>query len=113
RSLGRAELERITRQQLGLLLARDGMKRRNGLLDITPEAMTRLVERGHHPQLGARALKRVIEREVAQPLAQKLAELPPGTPLVANLGTRGEGFEVGLRDLTPVRPSVLWPEVLA
>jgi len=112
RSLGQQELERIMRQQLGLLLARDGMKRRKGMLNVTPEAMARLVELGHHPQLGARALKRVIESELAQPLAQKLAELPPGTPLMANLAVRSGGFEVGLRDLTPVRPSVLWPEIL-
>jgi hypothetical protein len=39
--------------------------------------------------------------------------LPPGTPLIANLATRGDGFEVSLRDLTPVKPSVLWPEILA
>jgi ATP-dependent Clp protease ATP-binding subunit ClpA len=112
RTLGRQELETITRQQLGQLLSRDGMKRRNGLLNVTPEAMTRLVELGHHPQLGARALKRVIEREVAQPLAQKLAELPPGTPLIANLAMRGEGFDLGLKDLSPVERSVFWPELL-
>jgi ATP-dependent Clp protease ATP-binding subunit ClpA len=54
RSLDRAELEKITRQLINNLLARDGLQRRDGLLNVTPEALKRLAELGHHPQLGAR-----------------------------------------------------------
>jgi ATP-dependent Clp protease ATP-binding subunit ClpC len=113
RSLERTHLEDIARQLINGLLARDGLRRRDGLLNVSPDAMKRLVELGHHPQLGARALKRVVEREVAQPLAELLVALPPGTPMIANLVTREDGFAVSLKDLSPVPRSVLWPESIA
>ena len=113
RALDRTHLEGIAQQLISGLLARDGLRRRDSLLNITPDAMKRLVELGHHPQLGARALKRVVEREVAQPLAELLVSLPPGNPMLASLATRGDGFAVSLKDLNPVPRSVLWPETIA
>jgi ATP-dependent Clp protease ATP-binding subunit ClpA len=113
RSLERTHLEGIARQLFGGLLVRDGLRRRNGLLNVTPQAMTRLVELGHHPQLGARALKRVIEREVAQPLAELLSSQPPGTPMIAHLAASADGFAVSLKDLIPVPRAVSWPEAVA
>lgn len=113
RSLERAQLEKIARQLIGHLLARDGLQRRDGLLNVTPDAMKRLAELGHHPQLGARALKRVVEREVAHPLAELLVSLPPGIPMIANLATMDGAFHVSLRDLTPVPRTVFWPEAMA
>jgi len=113
RALERAQLEGVARQLIAGLLAREGLRRRNGLLNVTPKAMTRLVELGHHPQLGARALKRVIEREVAQPMAELLAALPPGTPMIANLATKADGFALTLRDLNPAPCSVFWPASVA
>ena len=113
RSLERSHLEGIARQLIGGLLARDGMRRRDGLLNLSPDALKRLVQLGHHPQLGARALKRVVEREVAQPLAELLVALPPGVPMIANLATKEDGFDVSLKDLNPVPRSVFWPELIA
>jgi hypothetical protein len=113
RSLDRAHLEGIARQLISGLLAREGLRRRDGLLNVTPEAMERLVELGHHPQLGARALKRVVEREVAQPLAEQLVSLPPGAPMIANLMAKPDGFVLRLRDLNPVPRSVFWSEAVA
>jgi ATP-dependent Clp protease ATP-binding subunit ClpC len=113
RSLERQHLEGIVRHLISDLVARDGLRRRDGLVNVTLEAMKRLAELGHHPQLGARALKRVVEREVAQPLAELLVTLPPGTPMVANVTTKGEGFDVALQGLNPVPCSVFWPEAIA
>lgn len=113
RSLERKHLEGIVRQLIADLVARDGLRRRDGLVNVTREAMQRLAELGHHPQLGARALKRVLEREVVQPLAELLVTLPPGTPMIANITTHGEGFDVSLQGLNPVPCSVFWPETIA
>jgi ATP-dependent Clp protease ATP-binding subunit ClpA len=113
RSLERSHLEGIARQLIGGLLARDGLRRRDGLLNLSPDALKRLVQLGHHPQLGARALKRVVEREVAQPLAELLVSLPPGVPMIANLATKEDAFDVTLKDLNPVARSVFWPEIIA
>jgi ATP-dependent Clp protease ATP-binding subunit ClpA len=113
RSLERSHLEGIARQLINGLLARDGLRRRDGILNLSPEAVKRLAQVGYHPQLGARALKRVVEREVAQPLAELLVSLPPGIPMVANVGANEDRFNVSLKDLNPVPRSVYWPEIIA
>jgi ATP-dependent Clp protease ATP-binding subunit ClpC len=108
RSLERKHLEGIAWKLVRAMFARDGLQRRDGLLNISKDAMERLVQLGHHPQLGARALKRVIEREMAHPLGEKLAALPPGVPMLASFTRDGESFAVHLRELQPVKRSVLW-----
>jgi ATP-dependent Clp protease ATP-binding subunit ClpC len=110
RTLDAEQLEAIARQALGEVLAREGLKRRECLLCVMPAAITKLVELGHHPQLGARALKRVIEREAAQPIAERLAAIPPGTPMIVNFGTRNGEFVIDCRELRPVERSIVWPE---
>ena len=110
RPLDREQLEGIARKLLGSIFARDGLQRRDGVLNFSKNAMERLVQLGYHPQLGARALKRVVERELAQPLGEKLAALPPGVPMIANFKTEGNTFAVSIRELRPVERSVFWTE---
>lgn len=113
RSLDRTHLEKIARQLVAGMFARDGLQRRDGVVNISKEAMERLVQLGYHPQLGARALKRVVEREMAQPIGEKLAAFPPGVPMIANFTTDGNGFAVNIREVRPVDRSVLWTEAAA
>ena len=108
-----AELEAIARQLIDGVFARDGLRRRECLLKVEPGAMARLVELGRNPQLGARALKRVIEREVAQPLAERLAALPAGTPSMVDFGTNGDRFEFRMQELKLADRTILWPETVA
>jgi ATP-dependent Clp protease ATP-binding subunit ClpC len=110
RSLDHKQLEGIARQLLGSIFARDGLQRRDGVVNFSKDAMDRLVQLGYHPQLGARALKRVVERELAQPLGEKLAAFPPGVPMIANFKTEGNAFAVNIRELRPVERSVFWTE---
>ena len=77
---------------------------------MTPAAKDQLVSLGHHPQLGARALKRVVEREVAQPVAEKLAALGPGECMIVGLDWADGAFRLDLRALAPVVRTVCWPE---
>jgi ATP-dependent Clp protease ATP-binding subunit ClpC len=72
--LTRAEIERISHMQIARMIERDGIRRRKMMLRLEPKAMDWLVGRGYDPQLGARVLKRELERYVAQPLADSLAE---------------------------------------
>ncbi|MHA3772109.1 AAA family ATPase [Verrucomicrobiota bacterium sgz303538] len=113
RELQREHLAAITQRLLAELLQRDGLRQRQCMFDFTPAAAERLVELGHHPQLGARALKRTIEREVAQPLAAELATRTPGFPLQIELRCDGERFSLHTRELRPVERTVFWPERLA
>jgi ATP-dependent Clp protease ATP-binding subunit ClpB len=41
-------------------------------LEITPEALARVAQLGYDPDFGARPLKRVLQREVADPIALSL-----------------------------------------
>jgi ATP-dependent Clp protease ATP-binding subunit ClpA len=112
RPLASAQLESIARQLIADVFARDGLRRRECLLQVSTGAMSRLVELGQNPQLGARALKRVIEREVAQPVAQRLASLPIGTPTIASVGDDGNRLSIKLKELRPVNRSIFWPEAV-
>src|SRR6266545_564239 len=107
------QLEGIARQLIDGVFAREGLRQRQCLLNVAPAAMARLVELGHHPQLGARSLKRVIEREIAQPLAEKLAALPPGTPTIADFSAEADRFVLQLQELRPVARSAFWTEAVA
>ena len=113
RPLATDQLGDIARQLIADVFARDGLRRRECLLQISPDAMARLVELGQHPQLGARALKRVVEREVAQPIAQRLATLPMGTPTISKIGVDGTRLVLELQELKPAPRSIFWTETVA
>jgi ATP-dependent Clp protease ATP-binding subunit ClpB len=68
--LGRAEIRRIVDIQLGRL--RDRLAERDLLLTISDGAMDRLAEAGFDPVYGARPLKRAIQQQVENPLAQQI-----------------------------------------
>jgi ATP-dependent Clp protease ATP-binding subunit ClpB len=65
RSLTEADLERIVEIQLGRLRSR--LADRRITLDIEPAAMAQLAREGYDPAFGARPLKRIIQREIADP----------------------------------------------
>jgi len=76
--LGRAEIRRIVDIQLGRLQQR--LAERDLLLKISDDAMDKLAEAGFDPVYGARPLKRAIQQQVENPLAQKIlaGEFVPG-----------------------------------
>jgi ATP-dependent Clp protease ATP-binding subunit ClpC len=43
-------------------------------LEFEPEAVDWLAERGHQPEFGARPLRRVIQREVDNPMSRRLLD---------------------------------------
>ncbi len=68
--LTREDLDQIVALQLGklrALVAAKGM-----VLDVTPEAMSWIADAGYDPLYGARPLKRVIQRELQNPIAMEL-----------------------------------------
>ena len=72
RRLGREQMTAIVDIQLGHL--RGLLEHRKITLDISREALTWLADQGYDPVYGARPLKRVIQRELQNELAQKLLE---------------------------------------
>jgi ATP-dependent Clp protease ATP-binding subunit ClpB len=72
RPLSRADLDHIVALQLARMRALVSAK---GLvLDVAPEAMTWLADAGYDPLYGARPLKRVIQRELQNPIAMEILE---------------------------------------
>jgi ATP-dependent Clp protease ATP-binding subunit ClpB len=70
RHLTRADMGGIVAIQLGRL--RDLLAEREIRLDVTPAARDWLAEAGFDPMYGARPLKRVIQRAIQNPLAEKV-----------------------------------------
>ncbi len=72
RALSQDDIGRIVEIQLGHLQRR--LAERRLALDVSDEARAWLAQRGYDPLYGARPLKRVIQREVADKLALALLE---------------------------------------
>jgi ATP-dependent Clp protease ATP-binding subunit ClpC len=76
--LGLDEMRRIARRELGKALLREGVLRRNILLDFREEVLDALLEQGFSAAYGARPLQRAIKELVLLPLARRIA-LQPST----------------------------------
>jgi ATP-dependent Clp protease ATP-binding subunit ClpB len=72
RELSEADLGEIVEIQLRGL--RDRLAARRIGLEVTGAAMAALAHRGYDPSFGARPLKRVIQRELADKLAMQLLD---------------------------------------
>jgi ATP-dependent Clp protease ATP-binding subunit ClpB len=83
--LGRDEIGQIVEIQLGLL--RQRLAERDLTLDLTDEARAYLANKGYEPLFGARPLKRLIQREIQDPLALKLlsGELREGDTITVDV----------------------------
>ena len=53
---------------------RDRVKRRGIEMELTPEAVDFLIEKGFNPDFGARPLRRAIETEIENPLSEQVLE---------------------------------------
>jgi ATP-dependent Clp protease ATP-binding subunit ClpC len=102
--LGREQVALIADRLIADLFRREGLIHRRCVLDIHPAAMTRIVEQGYHPQLGARALKRAIERQLTAPIAARLASLAPDAPTVISVYPSGDGIAPHVQPLVNAGP---------
>ena len=71
---------------------RDRLAKRRITLDVTPAAMEHLAIDGYDPVFGARPLKRLIQREVVDRIAQKVitGELHDGAHVLIDLDAEGD-----------------------
>ncbi|WP_374472811.1 ATP-dependent chaperone ClpB [Phenylobacterium sp.] len=91
--LGRAEMDNIVRIQLKRV--EQLLADRRMAISLDPNALHWLAERGYDPVYGARPLKRVIQKELVDPIARKLlaGELDDGQ--VIEVGSSGDGLAIG------------------
>jgi ATP-dependent Clp protease ATP-binding subunit ClpA len=83
--LRREDVQGIAHRLIEDVFKREGLVRRGVKLVIETGARNLLVEAGYHPQLGARALKRTLERQVTAPIAARLSATPTDQPLIVFL----------------------------
>ncbi|MFN8501510.1 AAA family ATPase [Kouleothrix sp.] len=99
RPLTLAAMRLITRRELGKLLMREGVVRRNLLVEIDDAVIERLLAQGFHPLYGARPLQREIERLVILPLARLVVEHNPGAGQLLRFGVREGQIQLSLVSL--------------
>jgi ATP-dependent Clp protease ATP-binding subunit ClpB len=93
--LGREEIAQIVEIQLRGLTRR--LEERKLSLVLADAAKDYLADRGYDPAFGARPLKRLIQREVQDPLAMKLlaGEIHDGDEITVDVGPDGLVFATG------------------
>ena len=94
-ALGKDQIEHIVDLQLAFVEER--LERRDLGLEVTKAARQRLADLGFDPAYGARPLKRVIQREVADRVARALLEgrFPKGDVVRVDVDTDGETITIG------------------
>ena len=90
--LGREQIREITRIQLEYLRRR--LADRDMGFEVSDSALDRLGEAGFDPVYGARPLKRAIQQDVENPLAQAIlgGEFMPGDVIRVDMGEEGLSF---------------------
>ena len=98
--LRREDVQRIAHRLIEDVFNREGLVRRGVKLVVETGALNLLVEAGYHPQLGARALKRTLERQVTAPIAARLSATPVDQPLIVFLKDQQGSIKVDVCSLT-------------
>jgi ATP-dependent Clp protease ATP-binding subunit ClpC len=102
-------VRRIARRDLGRLLMREGIMRRQLLVEVDEAALHQLASNGFHPRYGARPLLREIERAVISPLARRLVEQRPGPGDLVRVHLHGGEIAVDLQPVTTPEPAAVEP----
>jgi hypothetical protein len=89
RALAPEDMEKIVAIQLNQVLSRDGIRRRHAFVNVTPSAVRHVIQSGFDSRLGARAVRRMLEREIIGPLGDCLAEIRVERPILIQI-TRTE-----------------------
>jgi ATP-dependent Clp protease ATP-binding subunit ClpB len=93
---------RLKRQQMGAIVdiqmgrLQKLLEERKVEVELAPEARAWLAEKGYDPAFGARPLKRVIQKQVQDPLAERLLSgaIKDGDKVLATVAGEGLKFEV-------------------
>jgi ATP-dependent Clp protease ATP-binding subunit ClpB len=97
--LSRVDMDGIVKIQLGILEKR--LAARNIGLEVDEAARTWLANRGYDPVYGARPLKRVIQKALQDPLAEKLlgGEILDGSTV--SVAADADGLVIGAPAAAP------------
>jgi ATP-dependent Clp protease ATP-binding subunit ClpC len=95
--------------ELLLRRIRESLAERELQLELAEDAKDLLVEKGWDPSMGARPLRRAIQRYIEDPLADFVlrAELTPGATVMVERGEEGTDNEVKLTVVEPKVPAAV------
>jgi ATP-dependent Clp protease ATP-binding subunit ClpC len=107
RALGRDAVRPLAERAILELMGRRGLRRAGVLVEVEEALIDVLVTRGFDPRYGARALRRVIEQELAVPLARRLVAAPTEATTWVSLYRSGDGVGIDVWPLVePERAAV-------
>jgi len=83
-------------------------------IELTPAAKALIAKRGYDPVLGARPLRRAIQRDIEDPLAERIlyGELSPGSIVLVDVPVEGEAVTEGEAFTFKGAPKVKTPDGL-
>jgi ATP-dependent Clp protease ATP-binding subunit ClpC len=85
---------------------RDQLETQGLKLEITPAAKYLVVDKGYDPTLGARPLRRALQRLVEDPLSEKILwkEFRAGETIIVDAEGEGEEREIVFRSVEGIEP---------
>jgi ATP-dependent Clp protease ATP-binding subunit ClpA len=98
--LSRDDMRQVATLMIDDLFRRDGLTRRRVVPVVSPEAVEWIVSQGYEPVLGARALRRALDRELLRPIAARLAAQPPGGLMVIQVNRAESGLSVTTQEVS-------------
>jgi ATP-dependent Clp protease ATP-binding subunit ClpC len=100
RPFERSAMRALLDKELAGALARRGLRGRPWAVEVDESAYAFLIEKGFSPELGARPLKRAVERHLLAPLAAAIVEqsVPAGDQFLFVTAPSGERIEVAFVD---------------
>lgn len=102
RSLNAEDMEKIVQIQMSEVLSRDGLLRRDVYVNVTDAAIRSVVKTGFDSQLGARAVRRMLEREVIGPLGDCLASMSLDSPALIRVTETDQALTCNVTELQTV-----------
>lgn len=103
--LSQTQIGLIAEKMMSHVVSRDGLLRRRCILQVDQKALSQVSKKGYHPKLGARALKRAIETEFTQPLANRLSSIRNDVPTVIRVqGTEDGNYDIRVNPLENITP---------
>lgn len=113
RPLTRDTMRQILKKELADAFARRGLRRRDWAVELEESAIELLIERGFSTSLGARPLKRALERFLLTPLARAIVDrsAPEGDQF---LFVRADGDRLAVEFVDPdAQPATVAPGIAA
>ncbi|BBM87310.1 AAA family ATPase [Candidatus Uabimicrobium amorphum] len=104
RKLSLEHLIKIARLQINNLLERDGFLRRTVIFNVSEKALQQVAHKGFDPDLGARALKRSIEKDLTFMVAEELVGVASTTPIIFDIFLHKNQFVPHIVALEKIKP---------